>query len=190
MPDKDTRIKDQEEAQDWKIGRVGRSEEQSMYLIRLNALKKKYGSGRMTENEKFAAYVVFCILSFISISVNMYFTNMMDRFVLLLSILLSALIYVAGIFYCYRTNKKGDHINFIERMVIASAPAYIQAILISFLYALIAGIVIGLLSAYRGGDYTVPGNLLEVLYIVIFYLYYFIRVNGFIKYASTRATSS
>lgn len=139
----------------------------------------------MTEKEKFTAYVVFCILSFIGISINMYFANMMERFVLIVSILLSAIIYVAGIFYCYRTNKKGDNKTFIERMVVASAPAYIQAILISTIFALVAGIVVGILSTVKGGDYSLLGKSMEVFYIIIFYLYYFIRVNGFIKFTST-----
>lgn len=139
----------------------------------------------MTEKEKFTAYAVFCILSFITISINMYFTNLTERFVLMVSILLSAILYVAGIFYCYHTNQKGDHQNFIERAVIASAPAYIQAILISTLYALVAGIIVGLLHTFTGSDYLWLGRTLEAFYIIVFYLYYFIRVNGFIKFAST-----
>jgi len=156
-----------------------------MYLIRLSALKKKYSSNQMTEKEKFIAYAVFCLLSFIAISMNMYFTNMIERFVLIVSILLSAVICIAGIFYCYRTNKNGDNKNFVERMVIASAPAYIQAILISTIYALVTGTIVGILSASRGGDYSSLGKAMEVFYIIVFYLYYFIRVNGFIKYVAT-----
>ena len=155
-----------------------------MYLIRLSALKKKYGSNQMTEKEKFTAYAVFCLLSFITISLNMYFANMIERLVLLVSILLSAVIYIAGIFYCYRTNKNSDNKNFVERMVIASAPAYIQAILISTIYALVSGTIVGILSSSTGGDYSALSRSMEVFYIIVFYLYYFIRVNGFIKYVA------
>tara|TARA_A100001015_G_scaffold231709_1_gene262410 strand:+ start:4163 stop:4612 length:450 start_codon:yes stop_codon:yes gene_type:complete len=77
----------------------------------------------LTENEKFKYFYTLSILSSLSILENpISSTTNINKW----SDTLYFIIVILGIYFCFHTNKKGDHSQFIERFLIISLPVILQ----------------------------------------------------------------
>jgi hypothetical protein len=151
-----------------------------MNFIRDRELALRLKNNAVSSKEKFIYLLLSGILTTIPLSsfygkVTEY--NQWD----ICSDIATFVIVIAGAFVCYRTNKRGDDKEFIERYICIGFPVGIQ----TGLLALVLFIFFMILIAIHGDNYGDGGNIYSFSLMSLSYLYYYWRLNLSIKVAAT-----
>ena len=121
-----------------------------MYLWKTKELVLKMKNDELSQTEKFKYFLVFIILTTIFARLSSY-TSISPTFQAVIVSILTAVIVIAGTILCYRTNRKGDDREFIDRIICISLPIYIKLFVVyivilflyNILYIVLSMIIIG-----------------------------------------------
>lgn len=100
-----------------------------MYLWNTKALAKELKEGTLSESDKFRYYIVVVILYTVLL---MFPTRggSSDAVDSIIGILIAILAIFFGTYICYKVNKSGDNVNFVERFICLSLPIAIKIFLL------------------------------------------------------------
>jgi len=149
-----------------------------MNFWRYDELASRLKAGKVSEKEKFYYFFIFMLCWYLSSvpHISQSFNNV-DKINIWLS-LISLILLTFGLSCLYKTNKKGDDKNFIERVVCLSFPIGIRLVAFSIPVFSIAFII----GTY-GANMAVYMKL-GVGYGIAFMLYYYYALYHGIKIAA------
>jgi hypothetical protein len=156
-----------------------------MNFIRDKELALRLKNNAVSSREKFLYFFISSMMTSLMMtsSVTHFFhyaveLNSWDNAVDVATVILA----IFGTLLCYRTNKKGDNKEFIERYVSLYFPVSIQMIL---LFIILATIIFGVLTIFAPfGEIPEQTSALDLALIIVAYLYFYLRLNASIKLAS------
>jgi len=94
---------------------------------------------------------------------------------------------VVGTVLCYRTNRRGDDREFIERSICIAFPVFIQALLLGIASIPICFLWIELASIYFSNLKEFPDSFHYLVFSIIFASYFYWRLNSSIRIAAGSA---
>jgi len=163
-----------------------------MYLWNTKALAKKLKERTLSESDKFKYYIVVVILYTILLMLPTRgeSTNTTDS---LIGILIAILAIFFGSYICYKVNKSGDNVNFVERFICLSLPIAIKIFLLWVLVVIltvfstfILGFT-GVLDSPSNGTFFILKSLsllLLLLVILLVWISFYWRIYVHMKWIS------
>jgi hypothetical protein len=150
-----------------------------MYLWDTKALANELKAGTLKQSEKFRYFLIFVMVGYMEIDLAIYLNEPYTLNDLITSTVITIFTGIA-IYLCYRINREGDDLEFLERYICLTLPVSIRFI------AVILMIFIGVLtlSAFLGDSFDLwveEGSLLEWIVILLMEIIYFWRIWVAIK---------
>ena len=111
-----------------------------MYFWKVDSLVDDFKQNKVTQKEEFKYILLFSILtllstnSFVSIDSTYNFYDTLD-------LILTIIITVAGIYYCFKINSDGDNKNFMVRFISIGLPVVVRVLAIAIPIFIISAII-------------------------------------------------
>ena len=109
-----------------------------MSVFNRKKIEKRIKLNQMREKEKFLYFFILSVLTSLSLFDSLFGSQLPENNWSNISYFI---ISIAGIFLCYKTNKRGDNIEFIERFILISLPIILRH-LVGLLFILIISVII------------------------------------------------
>jgi hypothetical protein len=132
-----------------------------MFLWNYKKLALELRESKLSERDKFYYCLVFTLLSLFSVYLMSYMSAIKStaiktgQDIFFIKIIFDAafvFLYIAGLFWWYKTNSKGDNKNFIERTIVLSVPLTIRVFLLVFALSFFVSSVITLVILHYSLD--------------------------------------
>ena len=154
-----------------------------MRLWNINKLIAELREDSLSQKKKFYYFLTFFIL-FIWIGLVFQYIPVEVNFMLVLDNVIYLVLSFCGLVICFKTNQKGDNINFIERFICLSIPISIRlTVIICIIY--IPYFLIGYIIDFEAFDrFTDKTNWVSILFTILFVSYFYGKLQKSIKSVS------
>ncbi len=143
-----------------------------MYFWNANALARDLREGKVTQGQKFFYFLIFMAMS----SLAMYAGVETDSSYLLMDMLSTVIVTVAGTYLCYQANARGDNKEFIDRFICIGFPIIVRFIpIVVFVMVVYYGV-----GMYAGFSYVDESSIIDILIATVLEITYFIWVRSYI----------
>ena len=153
-----------------------------MHFWNTKALGKELREGTVTQKDKMKYFLILLII--FGIPFSSYVAPKFDyTFVRFPGLILSIIINIWGVIFCYQANQKGDDKDFIDRFVCLSLPISIKLLLLLFL-SLSIGFIITVSPGYEPELHDRRAAAVLVLIRLALQITYFLWVWAYISEVS------
>ncbi|GAE35153.1 hypothetical protein [Halalkalibacter akibai] len=147
-----------------------------MIIWNIEKLALKLKNNEITEKEKFIYFFIYIVLSGFVGYYTIEFASNLQR---MIELLITSIITILGLLFCFNINQKGDGKVFIERYICLSLPISIRIIVYgTLLYGLYMIIALFTMSGYYD-----PTNdlLLDFVYTFLIQLVFYVLLYRWIR---------
>lgn len=154
-----------------------------MYFWKINKLVKELSENSISQNEKYKYLLTFMIITAFIIEVSEYVSEN-PSFIPITCSILVLLATVVGTIYCYRLNRQGDNLDFVDRYICLYIPIFIK-VTVFFIIMFSSYMILGFIFFGDVFDrFTDSTNWIDVIFIVGFECLFYWILSGSIKKVS------
>ena len=158
-----------------------------MYFWKTESLAAELRNGTLSQKDRFRYLLTFLIITALFADVSYYISEAPSTVAISESTLV-VLITIFGTIWCYRTNKSGDDLEFIERFICLSLPVLVRLIVIFLIFYSFYMIVGFYLFEDAFDKFTETTNWVDVGFTILFGLYFYWKLSRAIKGVANNAT--